>query len=538
MGSQTWPQNIGMLFEHFADSPRPVFHLDRPLDIAPEEGTRFTVRALDEQVKRASGALAKAGVGPGDQVAVVKDNHLDIILLAAAAARVGALPALISATVPSADLAVMLERLGPKALVAAPSVLSAAAEAAVALVEPGVTVLAAGAGQAPPGAELFTEYTGAPVPPATPRPDHEPMICTHTSGTTGVPKLVVHSAQSMMGVLARMAAMMKLPGLGTQKDEVIASCIAYVHARAFAWIGETLLRPGSEVLVLTDPEPSSVATHLTRHPPTFVDASPNIYQRWEPLTETHSKLFSRTRMFINTFDAIHPGTVRKFLDCSERKRPIWGQAWGQSETGPLTMGVLTARAVRRARGKPDSVTSNVGRGVPRVAKFTVVDPETRQPLPAGTPGLLLAKTDFRALTYLGENDRFQEKDWDGWWNTGDIGTRSRTGVIRLVDREVDTIPGMSGIELESVLLDRLERATEIIILSSQGRRPVPVIATYDGELRPSDWARATGDLPAMEEPILIGWDEFPRTGTWKVRRHELRSSLLGSDDTYGTGRWT
>jgi hypothetical protein len=38
--------------------------------------------------------------------------------------------------------------------------------------------------------------------------------------------------------------------------------------------------------------------------------------------------------------------------------------------------------------------------------------------------------------------------------------------------------------------------------------------------------------------VLIGWDEFPRTGTWKVRRPVLREQLFGTKETYGTGRWT
>jgi hypothetical protein len=110
--------------------------------------------------------------------------------------------------------------------------------------------------------------------------------------------------------------------------------------------------------------------------------------------------------------------------------------------------------------------------------------------------------------------------------------------VRLVDREVDIIPGMSGIELESLLLDRLPAATEVIVLGVPGRHPVPVVSTHNGELNPGVWEQAVQGLPPLEEPVLIGWDDFPRTATWKVRRFELREQILESTRTFGSGRWT
>jgi hypothetical protein len=65
-----------------------------------------------------------------------------------------------------------------------------------------------------------------------------------------------------------------------------------------------------------------------------------------------------------------------------------------------------------------------------------------------------------------------------------------------------------------------------------------VLSTADGALDRTRWAKATADLPALDAPQVIGWDDFPRTGTWKVRRAELRERLFGTTETFGTGRWT
>jgi acyl-coenzyme A synthetase/AMP-(fatty) acid ligase len=167
-----------------------------------------------------------------------------------------------------------------------------------------------------------------------------------------------------------------------------------------------------------------------------------------------------------------------------------------------------------------------------------VDPQTGQETPAGQVGLVEIKQPGRCLAYVGEQDRHELKTRDFWWNTGDLGVVSRTGAVRLVDREIDRIPGASAIELEDVLLDRLPQITEVVILPAAGQLPVPVLSTAaDVPVSPAEWTRATADLPRLAEPIQIKWNEFPRTCTWKIRRVQLREQLLGTS-AVGVGRWT
>ncbi|MBT2446409.1 hypothetical protein J7F03_04780 [Streptomyces sp. ISL-43] len=48
-------------------------------------------------------------------------------------------------------------------------------------------------------------------------------------------------------------------------------------------------------------------------------------------------------------------------------------------------------------------------------------------------------------------------------------------------------------------------------------------------------AAATRDLPELAEPRVIAREDFPRTGTWQVRRFDLRRRVLESQETFGTG---
>ncbi|HZB32572.1 MAG TPA: class I adenylate-forming enzyme family protein [Streptosporangiaceae bacterium] len=527
------PNNIGLILEHFADRTTPVFHLDRPFDVAPEDGTRYSVGQLAALVARLSGGLHQMGLRKGDRLAIIKENHFDVVLLAAAAARIGALPAMISSTIKPENLRIMMNRLRPRVLVSDPEALAAAERIGVRLVEPDVAIIAAGRAAAPSGVSTFDDLRDAEVPPADPVADDEPMIATHTSGTTGVPKFVVHSAATTIGVNTKLETA-PIPRLSIRRGDTVAACFAFMHIRAITWTVAQLVRPPAKVVVLADPTPKGVVDTLREHRPTTLEACPNLYQLWEGLTETHPWLFERVRTYFSTFDAIHPSTVRKFLAIPRRK-PLWVQSWGQSEVGPVSIGVLTRRMVADDRQNADN---NVGWPVPFVTHFKVVDPETRRPVKRGEEGLVLVRTRGRCLTYLGEHDRHQEKRWDGWWNTGDIGVRTKTGAIRILDREVDLIPGMSGIELESLLLQRIDKATEVIVLGVPDGRPQPVLSTVDGELDQEIWRAATADLPELAEPAVIPWEDFPRTATWKVRRFELREQILGSGQTIGSGKWT
>jgi acyl-coenzyme A synthetase/AMP-(fatty) acid ligase len=159
-------------------------------------------------------------------------------------------------------------------------------------------------------------------------------------------------------------------------------------------------------------------------------------------------------------------------------------------------------------------------------------------VPTGSAGLVLTRTAARCLDYVGERDRWQDKQIGRWWNTGDLGVRNRDGSVLLLDREVDRIPGQSCLRTEDVLEDRLREALECVVLGMPGRPPLPVVVTATGRLDATAWSRAIAGLPPMQEPMVLTWDRVPRTGTGKVRRLALLATLTGGTDTYGSGRWT
>jgi acyl-coenzyme A synthetase/AMP-(fatty) acid ligase len=274
------------------------------------------------------------------------------------------------------------------------------------------------------------------------------------------------------------------------------------------------------------------------HKPTLVETLPNIYLHWEQLARDPRRPFGNVRVYVNSFDAIHTRTIRTFLDATGRRLPIWVQSWSQSEAGAIVIRPYLRRSVRRV-GKRPPPTQVLGWPIPFLCRIRAVDPDTGRPVRRGDVGLIEVSQPGRSLAYVGEQHRHDLKR-DGWfWNTGDLGVINRFGAVRLVDREIDRIPGASAIELEDVLLDRLPQTTEVVVLAVAGSLPVPVLSTAgDVPVDPAEWARVTADLPALAAPVRLRWADFPRTATWKIRRVQLRERLFAGTSAVGVGRWT
>ncbi|GAB3299987.1 class I adenylate-forming enzyme family protein [Parasphingorhabdus pacifica] len=526
------PHDMGVLFDECAARrSATTVHLDRPFDIAPSGGTEYDAVALAELVRDAAGWLSAAGVERGDRVAIVKDNHWDYDLLACAAVRIGAVPAQLSAQLNPDTLAILLERLEP-------AVLFTSAQLVERCRADGIDVasfarVAVTSDASVPRAVPLDDLRGQqPIAPHH-RGEDEPLVIDHTSGTTGVPKLVVHSTRTMVGALARFEAR-RMPKIGIRSDDVVATASSFAHGRTFCWTGVVMSMAPREVVVLTDQDPDRADPVLRAHPPTIVEGLPAAYVKLRPLTERLDNPFRRTRIYISTYDAVHPPTVRAYLSASRHPSPLWMDGWGQTETGPLTFRFHTRRSVARSR----TTTHDIGHPVPVKTRIRLVDSETFQPVRPGRAGLLLARTAARCLDYIGESERWADKSMGSWWNTGDLGIRRWDGSVRLLDREVDRIPGGSCVETEDVIEDRLPEALECVLLAPPGKRPLPVVVTVEGTLSDHAWQRACAGLPPMQDPTVLTWDAVPRTGTAKVRRRALLEQLTGSADTHGIGRWT
>ncbi len=373
-----------------------------------------------------------------------------------------------------------------------------------------------------PGIVPYASTRGSAAPPPRPAAFDAPMVITHTSGTTGVPKLVAHSAQTMAS-RARIQTM-PWPIASIRTRDRCAECISWTHACAIDGL-TALLHVGPALLALGRSDVDAVRPHLEAFRPTIVETVPNAFVQWERLAETAPHVFARTRLFVNAFDAIHPRTVRTLLAAAGTRVPLWVQAYGQSEAGGVTIDAYTRRTVRATNGRVPTLRS-MGFAPPGLARIRVVDRETGAPLRRGHVGQFEVATDGLALTYVGQPDLHARRRRGPWWTMGDVGRMTRTGRAILHDRDIDLVPGIdSCLELEDRLLDALPETTEVVIVAVDGHA-VPVVCTHgDRPLDLAAWHRAASDAGPLESPVHLPWDDVPRTATYKVRRSVLVDTL-------------
>ncbi|MTD53774.1 AMP-binding protein [Amycolatopsis sp. RM579] len=509
--------------------------VDRPADIDLDGPTDRSYAEWAAMVDQAAGWLREAGVRPWDRVAILKANHLDVALLGCAAARLGAIPAMLAWTHSPEVARALLSRLEKPFLVTDRTQLTACRLDAATCATLTARTISIDASEGRPDVVALDDLRGAAAAPVQLRAAEEPMVITHTSGTTGIPKLVMHSAQTIHSLALVEAE--RWPLLALRAADTMAYCDPFCHQRmATALAAMATATP--RMLMLSQPQSPRLKQLLLDNPPTVVETLPNIYLAWEGLARDDTRPFHNVRVYINSFDAIHTRTIRTFLDATDRRLPIWVQSWSQSEAGAIVIRPYLRSSVRR-RGHRPAPTQLLGWPVPFLSRIRAVDPDTGAKVPRGHLGLIEIAQPGRSLAYVGEQERHDLKRDGWWWNTGDLGVINRFGAVRLVDREIDRIPGASALELEDVLLDRLPRTTEVVILAVDGMPPVPVISTANNDpLEDAEWATAVADLPPLAKPVHLSWADFPRTATWKIRRIALREQLFSGTSAIGAGRWT
>ena len=502
---------LGLLFEKAAARHGGVpVTLDRPLDTFPERGTNLTYVDLADVIDDLAARLWAAGVRPTERIAVYKSANFDISLTVCAAARIGAVPVPLSPALSGEIINELLHRLDRPWLVTDADKLDGDLRGV------DVTGLTSGvllAGTRPHEAgRSLVDLAGAPRRAPVRMHPTQPALITHTSGTTGVSKLMVHTAQTLFHRLLPQQVI-AWPVRGKER---VALCMSFVHSRFFHSLG-VFVNYGNPMDILVDPDPDSVGPIFTRTRPGLVETHPNNFIQWEDLVDAPGSPLASVRYYSTTFDAIHPRTIQRLLGASRRKSPLMVQLYGQSETGPISGWWYTTKSAQTTDGRC------VGIPLPGFIRVRVVGPDGK-PVRRGRIGHLEVRSRGRVLTYLGEDERYRSQLTGSWWRLGDMGYLNRWGLLFLTDRDIDKIDSVdSNLEVEDVLLSRLEELLEIVIVASPSGEPVPVVATRrDAPLDMDRWKEAVRDLPPLTEPVQVRFTDLPRTSTWKVQRVQIR----------------
>ena len=497
------------LYDNFATASRKWPHVsiyfDQTLAAFPELGLETSYQDALKSIDRRAKQLARLGIKAGTMVMVYKAPAFDTYLLALALTKLGAVPVMVSYHLGAEVIKVFGQRLGQgHALIYDQKTAKK------------VSQLATPNGSSYLSLDSILDAKEVNELESTKFDLDAIAYMTHTSGTTGIPKLICHSCSSMGWRTLWQKRVLDL----MQERKLCSFLVSPVHSRFNIGVS-SLMSLGFPMMPLSNPDLSSVEAAFRAHPPYAVETHPNHFVQWRGLAQGHPDLFKETKYFHSTFDAINGDTMASFLKAAKANHPVFLQVYGQSECGPM---ILRAH---RLRSLANLEARDMGLGLGDLTEARICDAEGN-PVKQGQPGHIQLYSKGRALTYYQEEERFAENVYGEWWDSGDYGYIDQRGHLYLQDRQVDLVEDLpSTLALEDVLLDKLDFLAEVVIIRDPKGYAQPVIAVNDGmTMEWTAWWEVTSDMPFMNKPIVIDWLEYPRTETMKIKRSSLYDLLF------------
>jgi len=372
-----------------------------------------------------------------------------------------------------------------------------------------------------------------------PEPDERAAaaLC-YTSGTTGNPKGVLYSHRS---VALHSTAVCMADSVGLTGADRVVAVVPMFHVNAWglpfaaAMTGASMIMPNRFVAA------APLARAVAQERATLIAGVPTVLGDLLRHADEQKPDLSSLRGGICGGAAV----PRKLMEGFERHGVRILQAWGMTETSPL------CTVARPPAGLDDAGTeahwearTSVGRIMPWV-ELRIVGDDGPQPWDGRSTGEIEVRGPWIARAYY-EDPSGDEKFDDGWLRTGDIGTVTPDGYVRITDRAKDLIKSggewISSVEVETELMEHPAVIEAAVIAMPDERwteRPLACVVLAEG---------ADADVTVLRKHLagrMAGWqvpdtfafiDEVPKTSVGKFDKKVLRARLAARELDLAGGR--
>jgi amino acid adenylation domain-containing protein len=358
-------------------------------------------------------------------------------------------------------------------------------------------------------------------PPAYPPVEAEDLaflICT--SGSTGVPKVVLQSHRNVLHNVLRYTN-----GLGIGADDRLAwlASLSGGQGIATAWtalLGGATLCP----FPIAERGVTGLAGWLAEHGVTVFDTIPSVLRNFaQTLTEER---IPGVRLVRIASEGAFGGDFRAFERHFAAECGL-ATVLASSEAGIIAQGILHPGDEVPAGALP------VGRPADGI-EVLLLD-ESGEPVADGATGEIVVESDFLSPGYLGDPEltarRFEHLDGRRRLRTGDLARRSGDGVLTVIgrgDKQVKIRGNRLQLEeVEAALADHPGIAAAAVALETGARgdaRLIAYLAAGDGTApEPGEIRRRLASmLPAHAIPAgFVFLDQLPLTPHGKVDRERL-----------------
>lgn len=509
--------NVGLLLAKRA-------HLTPDLEalVDTESGSRPSFHELNLGSNRIANALAARGIGKGDRVALLTLNCPEFVESFFALAKLGAVVVPLNVRLVADELAYILKDSGARTLIYGEEFrrtvedLHGRGAGGTAVTE--WVQVESTPGDRDPFALSYHELQAvaeATEPEATADED-DLLYIMYTSGTTGLPKGVVHThdtavwASLSVGVTAEMRL----------KDRYLLALPAY-HVGALTPLTNNV-HLGVTTVIMRNFDPLRAWQLIEEEAISVMLAVPAMLNFMHQVPDIDRFDRSRLRWIMSGGAPVPVTTMEAYGDMGIEVHEVYGLT---ECCGPgCLIGPDDAKTRRGSTGKPFFHT-----------EARVVDEHGNDTAP-GVPGEVILRGRHIMKEYWNQPEATAATIRDGWLHTGDIATMDEDGFVYIKDRLKDMlISGGENVypaEIENVILGH-EKVREVAVVGQPsarwGEAALAVVVPTDNTVCGDDiLTHCMGKLARFKLPKAVEFvDQIPRNPTGKVLKQQLRERFPG-----------
>ena len=337
----------------------------------------------------------------------------------------------------------------------------------------------------------------------------------YTSGTTGRPKGVLHTHNSIHALIRQIGEHWRVEDGDTF---LVPSPIAHIGGSIYAFECPLLL--GTTAVLMERWDADAAASLMIAERCTHMAGATPFLEGLLAAAECADTHLPDLKVFICGGSSVPPSLIRRasaYFDKAAVSR-----VYGSTEVPVTTVGSLDDL---------EHAADTDGRA--GIADIKLVDGEIR----ARGPQMLVG--------YLHPEDETSSFDDEGYFRTGDLGRWVDDGYLVVTGRDKDIIirsgENISPKEVEDILVGRVGIA-EIAVVGvpdeRTGERACAVIVSADGSTPDVDALRellvAEGVAKFKIPEQVVIWEALPKNDVGKVLKHEIRATLTaGASEATG-----
>ncbi|MGC8543212.1 MAG: AMP-binding protein [Vulcanisaeta sp.] len=385
---------------------------------------------------------------------------------------------------------------------------------------------------------------------------NDPAVMLFTSGTTGLPKAVVHRH---FGILYKQVAAFTygpydyliprgrefdyrkfLNEIAENEVKLVVLPIYWVASKDFGLDSMPVIGYTAVPLARYDPKAVLLAIHKYKVTSTYMTFDMYLDLLNNPLVNEIDRSSLRFAAGSSFITRLNRDLRRKFHSLFPNAI-LYEAGYGMTETHTydiINLGMQVEDLDLSLRERYGSLA--VGPTVPGTY-VKILDIETGELMPPGKPGIIWIKTPSLVEGYLEKPEETARDFKNGWFNTGDYGLVDENGYLHFIQRikEMIKVSGVSVFPalIEEELKELAPEIKEVAVIGIKdpetGEAPIAFVVLKDefkGKITEKEILdRCRGKMARHHIPKrIILMDQLPKTPSGKIAKEELKKILEGS----------